>query len=76
MPKQPCIYVLASDRNGTLYIGITSNLVKRIYEHKQDLVSRFTQKYGVHKLVYFEQFEDMLAAMVIPPFLEGVKSRG
>mgnify|MGYP003536013535 CR=1 FL=1 len=61
--KLPCVYILASDRNGTLYIGVTSNLVKRIWEHKQDLIPGFTQKYGVHRLVYFEVAETMLAAI-------------
>ena len=61
--KQPTVYILASQRNGTLYIGVTSNLVKRIWEHKINLVEGFTQKYSVHQLVYFEQHQDMLAAI-------------
>jgi putative endonuclease len=61
--KLPCVYILASDRNGTFYVGVTSNLVKRIWEHKQDLVPGFTQKYSVHRLVYFEVVEDMLPAI-------------
>ncbi len=61
--KQPAVYILASQRNGTLYIGVTSDLIKRIWEHKQDLVEGFTQKYKVHQLVYFEQHQDMLAAI-------------
>ena len=48
------IYILASKRNGTLYIGFTSDLVQRIYAHKNDLVEGFTRKYGVHTLVYYE----------------------
>jgi len=48
------IYILSSKRNGTLYIGVTSNLIKRIWEHKNDLVEGFTKKYKVHDLVYFE----------------------
>jgi putative endonuclease len=48
------IYILASKKNGTLYIGVTSDLIKRIYEHKNDLVEGFTQKYTIHNLVYFE----------------------
>ncbi len=49
------VYILASQRNGTLYIGVTSDLIKRVYEHKNDLVPGFTQKYRVKQLVYFEQ---------------------
>jgi len=48
------VYILASMKKGPLYIGVTSNLVKRIYEHKKDLVEGFTKKYAVHNLVYFE----------------------
>jgi len=54
MSKQFYIYILASRKNGTLYIGVTSHLVKRIYEHKNDMVEGFTQKYSVHNLVYYE----------------------
>ena len=63
MPKQPCVYILASKRNGTLYVGITSDLVKRIYEHKNDFVDGFTKEYAVHALVYFELHDDMQAAI-------------
>jgi putative endonuclease len=63
MPKQPCVYILASKRNGTLYVGVTSDLVKRIWEHRNDAAEGFTKKYGVHGLVYFEQCEDMMAAI-------------
>jgi len=48
------IYILASTKNGTLYVGVTSDLIKRIYEHKNDLVEGFTQKYAIHNLLYFE----------------------
>jgi len=51
---QPCVYILASRRNGTLYVGVTSNLVKRVWEHKNDEVDGFTKRYGVHMLVWFE----------------------
>ncbi len=61
--KQPCVYILASKRNGTLYTGVTSDLVKRIWEHKNDLVEGFTKKYAVHQLVFFEQHENMIAAI-------------
>jgi putative endonuclease len=52
------VYILASDVGGTLYIGVTSNLVRRIYEHRNDVIPGFTNKYGVHRLVYYEQFFD------------------
>jgi len=61
--KQPCVYLLASQRNGTLYIGVTSDLIKRVWEHKQDSVEGFTKKYGVHDLVWYEQHEDMPTAI-------------
>ena len=61
--KQPCVYLLASQRNGTLYLGVTSDLIKRVWEHKQDFVADFTKKYGVHDLVWYEQHADMLAAI-------------
>ena len=55
--------MLASRRNGTLYIGVTSNLVERIWQHKQDLVEGFTKAHGVHTLVWFEMHVDMTAAI-------------
>ncbi|MEW5965581.1 MAG: GIY-YIG nuclease family protein [Pseudomonadota bacterium] len=61
--KQPCVYMLASQRNGTLYLGVTSDLIKRVWEHKQNVVAGFTKKYGVHDLVWYEQHDDMLAAI-------------
>lgn len=61
--KQPCVYILASKRNGTLYVGVTSNLPKRCWEHRSGLVDGFTKKYGIHTLVYFEAHEDMMSAI-------------
>ena len=61
--NQYYVYILASKRNGTLYIGSTSNLVKRIYEHKNDLVDGFTKKYGVRTLVYYETTSDVHGAI-------------
>jgi putative endonuclease len=63
MEKQPAVYILASGYNGTLYIGVTSNLIQRIWQHKNDLVEGFTEKYGVHMLVYYELHEQMLSAI-------------
>jgi putative endonuclease len=48
MNKQPCVYILASQRNGTLYIGVTSDLIKRIYQHRENLIEGFTKRYNVH----------------------------
>ncbi len=58
MKERFYVYILASKRNGTLYIGITSNLPKRIYEHKNEITGGFTGKYGVKTLVYYEVFDD------------------
>ena len=63
MAKQPCVYLLASKRNGTLYVGVTSNLVKRVWQHKNNMVEGFTQRYGVHLLVWFEPHESMESAI-------------
>lgn len=61
--KQPVVYILASQRNGTLYVGATSDVVQRVWQHKNDLTGGFSQAYSVHMLVYFEQHADMLAAI-------------
>ncbi|BBE51022.1 Excinuclease ABC C subunit domain protein [Ferriphaselus amnicola] len=63
MEKQAAVYILASERNGTLYVGVTSDLVRRVWEHKNDLVEGFSKRYGVHNLVYFELGENMFAAI-------------
>ncbi|MDR3089266.1 MAG: GIY-YIG nuclease family protein [Desulfobulbaceae bacterium] len=55
--------LLASKRNGTLYTGVTNNLIRRVWEHKNNLIDGFTKKYAIHRLVYFEQHEDMLSAI-------------
>jgi putative endonuclease len=57
--KDPCVYILASRRDGVLYTGVTTDLVERVSEHKQDLLEGFTKKYGVHILVYYEFHETM-----------------
>ena len=62
--KQYYVYILASKRNGTLYIGVTSDLLKRIYEHKKDLVDGFTTKYRVHRFVYYEEADDINSAIL------------
>ena len=62
--KQPAVYILASRMNGTLYIGVTSDLVQRVWEHKNDLVEGFTRRYGVHRLVWYELHDTMEAAIL------------
>ena len=61
--KLPCVYILASKRKGTLYLGVTSNLVQRIWQHKSDFVEGFTHRYSVHTLVWFEAHESMESAI-------------
>ena len=61
--KQPTVYILASQRNGTLYIGVTSNLVQRVYQHREILADGFSKQYGVKMLVWFEQHDTMESAI-------------
>ena len=61
--KKFCVYLLASSKNGTLYCGVTSDLAKRVWEHKQGVVEGFTEKYGVKKLVWFEAHESAESAI-------------
>ena len=58
------VYILASKRNGTLYIGMTNNLIHRVYQHKGDLVEGFTKEHGVHMLVYYEQTDSVHSAIM------------
>jgi putative endonuclease len=60
----PCVYILASQPYGTLYIGVTSNLIKRVWQHREGLVEGFTKQYGVKTLVYYEVMEEMYQAIV------------
>ena len=57
--KRPCVYILASKRNGTLYVGVTNDLARRSWEHKSDAIEGFTRRYGVHRIVYAEFHETM-----------------
>jgi putative endonuclease len=63
MERQPAVYIVATKPNGTLYIGVTSDLVKRVTGHKSDLVDGFTKRYGVHRLVFYELHGDMMSAI-------------
>jgi predicted GIY-YIG superfamily endonuclease len=61
--KQPCVYIVASQRNGTLYTGVTSNLPKRAFEHREGQVPGFTKKHGCKLLVWYELHESMIEAI-------------
>jgi putative endonuclease len=61
--KNMYVYIIANERNGTLYIGVTNDLVRRIYEHKNKLIEGFSSKYALEKLVYYEMFDDELTAI-------------
>ena len=64
LEKIPCVYMLASQRNGTLYVGVTSNLAGRVWQHKNDVVEGFTKTYGVHRLVWYERHDSMESAIL------------
>jgi putative endonuclease len=69
--RQPAVYILASGRNGTLYVGVTTNLIKRVWEHKSDLVEGFTRRFEVHDLVYFEVHETITSAIAREKQIKG-----
>jgi putative endonuclease len=62
--RKPCVYILASGRNATLYIGVTSNLPGRIWQHRNSVVEGFSERYGVHDLVWFELHDTMESAIM------------
>lgn len=61
--RQPCVYILASQRHGTLYIGVTSDLIGRLWHHRNETIESFTSRYKVHRLVRYELFGDMERAI-------------
>ena len=63
MARQPCVYMLASGKHGTLYTGVTSNLLARLYQHREGLIEGFTSRYGVYRLVWFDMADTMEAAI-------------
>ena len=63
MDKTYCVYIMTNKKHGTLYIGVTSDLIGRVYQHKNKLVEGFTKKYGLHKLVYYECTPDVKSAI-------------
>jgi putative endonuclease len=62
--RQPAVYILTNKRNGTLYIGVTSDLANRIWKHKNNMVEGFTKKYNLHRLVWYELHDDMESAII------------
>ena len=70
---QPCVYLLASRRNGTLYLGVTSNLTQRVWQHNGDLAEGFTKRYGVHTLVWHEGHDTMKSAIAREKAIKGWK---
>ncbi len=65
--KTPCVYILASKPKGTLYIGVTSDLAQRVWQHKNDFVEGFTKRYRLHRLVWYEAHESMYGAVTSSP---------
>ena len=63
MSREPCVYILANRRQGTLYTGVTSNLAQRIFQHRQDLTPCFTSRYGCNRLVFYERYDRMEEAI-------------
>ena len=63
MNRQPAIYLLTNRPRGTLYTGVTANLIQRVWQHKNKVASGFSEKYNLHRLVYFELYEDMYHAI-------------
>jgi len=61
--KQPAVYIVTNKKNGTLYTGVTSNLLQRIFQHKNNMIEGFTKQYGCKLLVYYELYDDMLKAI-------------
>ena len=61
--KQGYIYIMSNKKHGTLYVGVTSNLIQRVYQHKHHLIEGFTKRYNLNKLVYFEQIEEISSAI-------------
>ena len=70
--KQPCIYIMTNRTDNVLYTGVTSNLKKRVYEHREKMIDGFTKKYNTHKLVYYEVFQDMTNAIAREKQIKGM----
>lgn len=61
--RNPCVYIMASERHGTIYIGVTSDLMARVHQHREGLIAGFTKRYGVKRLVFYEMHDTMEAAI-------------
>ncbi len=72
MPKQPAVYIHAGKYNGTLYIGVTSNLPQRMYQHREEMIEGFSKKCGIKMLVYFELWDDLVSAIAKEKALKGI----
>lgn len=75
MEKRGCVYILANERNGASYVGITSNLVKRIRQHKSENIEGFTKRYGVDRLVFYEVHDDIASAVPREKALKKLRRR-
>ena len=73
MQKCYCVYIITNQNNGTLYIGVSNDLKRRIYEHKHKLIDGFSKRYGLGMLVYYEVFEDIREAIIREKYLKGKK---
>lgn len=69
--REPCVYILASGERRTLYVGVTSNLSKRVWEHRNRVVSSFTSRHRIHTLVWFEQHDSMASAIAREKAVKG-----
>ena len=75
MNKQPAVYIMASKRNGTLYTGVTSDLIKRVWQHKNNVTEGFTKRHNVHQLVWYEMHESMESAIIREKRIKGWKRK-
>jgi putative endonuclease len=73
--RQPAIYIMANQRNGTLYVGVTANLSQRVFQHREGLIPSFTSRHGCKTLVYYEVYEDMGSAIAREKSLKGGSRR-
>jgi len=74
--KQPAVYIMANRRNGTLYVGVTSNLPQRVYQHRESLVSGFTARYSCKMLVWYEVCDEMISAIAREKQIKGGSRQG
>ena len=71
MGREPCVYILANRRQGTLYTGVTSNLAERIFQHREGLTPGFSSRYGCNRLVFYERYERMDEAIAREKQIKG-----